>query len=367
MPTGQLVGADAFGQLARRWRSPYEGWNRVLVNNVLTARSQTELGARTGAYMIDFSVSESLRLVLRTFPFVLLRAAVYFGIAAAFVVMTGTGAGIGYGLGSLAGSSGRAAGAFWGAIGGFAIVLLVLWWLREYLLYLVKAGHIAAMVLFYDGKSPPPGQGQIGHAIGVVQQRFVEISVLFVVDRLVLGVIRTLVGLANFANLILPGSGGTIAKIVDTILRVAVGFVDEIILAYSIRTRSTDPFASARDALILYAQNHWTMIRNALLLSAIVYALAFLVFLLALAPAAAFAYASPGGASIVAVLLAGVFAWSVKQAFLEPFVIASLMQVYFRTIDGQKPEQAWDGRLTELSNHFRELKSRIGTASRTTG
>ncbi len=312
--------------------------------------------------MIDFSIQESFRLVLRTFPFVLLRAAVYFGIAAAFVVMTGSGAGVGYGLGSLAGSSGRAAGAFWGAIGGFSLVVLIIWWLREYLLYLVKAGHIAAMVLLYDGKSPPAGQGQIGHAVSVVQQRFIEISVLFVVDRLVLGVIRTIVGLANFANLIVPGSGSALGKFVDAVLRVAVGFVDEIILAYSIRTRSSDPFASAKDALLLYAQNHWTMLKNALLLAAIAYGLAFLVFLLALTPAAAFAYASPSGASIVAVLLASVFAWSVKQAFLDPFVVASLMQVYFRTIDGQKPDQAWDTRLTDISGHFRELKSRIGTA-----
>lgn len=309
--------------------------------------------------MLDFSITESLRLVLRTFPFMLLRMAVYFGIAAAYVVVTGGGAGLGFGIGALANA--RAAGAFWGAIGGFSLTTFVLWWLREYILYLVKAGHIAALVQLYDGRAFPAGQGQIGHAIGVVQQRFIEISVLFVVDRLVLGVIRTLVGLADFANMILPGSGGAVASIVNAILQVAVGFVDEIILAYNIRTRATDPFAGAKDALILYAQNHWKMIKNALLLSAIAYGLSFVVFLFALTPAAAFAYASPSGSSIVTILLAAVFAWSVKQALLEPFIIASLMQAYFRTIDGQKPDAAWDGHLTERSGHFRELKAKIGT------
>lgn len=313
---------------------------------------------------MDFSIGTSFQLVLRTFPFVLLRAAIYFGIAAAYVVMTGGGAGVGYGIGALAGSSGRTAGAFWGAVGGFGLTTFMLWWLREYLLYLVKAGHIAALVLHYDERTPPAGQGQIGYAVGVVQQRFIEISVLFAVDRLVKGVIRALVSLANFAAMIFPAGANALTSAVNAVLQVAVGFVDEIILAYNIRTRSVDPWSGAKDALILYAQNHWKLIRNALLLSAVAYGLAFLVFLAALAPAAAFAYAYPGGSSVIAILLASVFAWSVKQAFLEPFIIASLIQVYFRTIDGQKPDPKWDARLTEASSHFRELKTRIGTAPR---
>jgi hypothetical protein len=312
---------------------------------------------------MDFSIQTSLRLVLQTFPFVLLRAAVYFGIAAAYVVMTGGGAGVGYGIGALAGSTGRTAGAFWGAIGGFGLTTFVLWWLREYLLYLVKAGHIAALVLHYEGRTPPAG-GQIGYAMGVVQQRFIEISVLFAVDRLVQGVVRALVSFANFSAVIFPGNANALTSIVNAVLQVAVGFVDEIILAYNIRARSADPWSGAKDALILYAQNHWKLIRNALLLSAIAYGLAFLVFLAALAPAAAFAYAYPGGSPVIAILLAAVFAWSVKQAFLEPFIIASLMQVYFSAIEGQKPDPAWDKRLMEFSAHFRELKERIGTLPR---
>ena len=39
-----------------------------------------------------------------------------------------------------------------------------------------------------------------------------------------------------------------------------------------------------------------------------------------------------------------------------PFVIAALMQVYFRAIEGQTPDPAWDMRLSDASRHFRELK-----------
>jgi hypothetical protein len=70
--------------------------------------------------MWDFSIQTSARLVLRTLPFMLLRVATYFGIAAAFVVAGGGGAGIGWGVGALAGPSGRLPAAFWGTVAGVA-------------------------------------------------------------------------------------------------------------------------------------------------------------------------------------------------------------------------------------------------------
>jgi hypothetical protein len=53
-----------------------------------------------------------------------------------------------------------------------------------------------------------------------------------------------------------------------------------------------------------------------------------------------------------------VFAWAFKAAFIEPFAIASLMQVYFDTIEGQVPNPEWDQRLAEVSSKFRELKDK---------
>src|SRR5690606_5104987 len=91
----------------------------------------------------------------------------------------------------------------------------------------------------------------------------------------------------------------------------------------------------------------------------ITYGIAALVFLFMLAPAAALVYAMPGAWSAGGFVFALLFAWSVKAAFLEPFAVASLMQVYFRTIEGQQPDPEWDARLENMSSHFRKLKSRI--------
>ena len=52
------------------------------------------------------------------------------------------------------------------------------------------------------------------------------------------------------------------------------------------------------------------------------------------------------------------FAWAVKAALIEPFAIAAMMDVYFRVIEGQTPDPAWDERIGQVSKKFRELKEK---------
>ncbi|MEH0072392.1 hypothetical protein V6L77_22440 [Pannonibacter sp. Pt2-lr] len=51
--------------------------------------------------MWDFSLTGAFALMARTAPFLLFRMAVYFGMACAYVIATGTGVAIGYGVGQL--------------------------------------------------------------------------------------------------------------------------------------------------------------------------------------------------------------------------------------------------------------------------
>lgn len=82
----------------------------------------------------------------RTLPFTVLRMAVYFGVAVAYVLITGIGAGIGWGIGGFGDEGFRAGTTFWGGVIGFGAVGAVMYFLREYILYIVKAGHIAVLV-----------------------------------------------------------------------------------------------------------------------------------------------------------------------------------------------------------------------------
>jgi len=317
--------------------------------------------------MWDFSIGQALGMMARTAPFILFRLVVYFGVAVAYILMTGTGAGIGWGVGGFGDEAFRAGATVWGGVIGFGVTGAVMYFLREYLLYVVKAGHIAVLIELLDGKTPPEGRSQIAHARKEVSARFGQTSALFAVDQLIKGVLKAITGLVRGMMTILPIPGARqIVNVVHAFLRIAVGFIDEVILAYAMRTGSTNAWASARDGLVLYGQNYKVMLRNAAWLALFVYGLSFVVFLVMLAPAGLAVYMIPGAWSAGAMVFAVLFAWSVKVALLEPFAIACMMQVYFRTIEGQTPDPAWEARLESLSGKFQQLTQKAD-AGRGTG
>lgn len=314
--------------------------------------------------MWDFRIGQSIGLMVKTLPFLLFRLAVYFGVALAYVLMTGVGAGVGWGIGGFGDEGFRAATTFWGGAIGFGVVGVIMYVLREYLLYMVKAGHIAVLVELFEGQSLPQGRGQIQHATASVKERFGQASALFAVDQLIKGVLRTLIGLVRGVFGVLPVPGAQqFLRVVQMFLRIAVGFIDEVILAYSFRTRADNPWGASRDGLVLYGQNLKPMFKNAAWLALIVYGLSFVIFLVMLAPAALVAYLIPGGWSATGVVMALLFAWSVKVAVLEPFAITCMMQAYFKAIEGQQPDPEWEARLDGMSSKFRRLKERAVEAS----
>jgi hypothetical protein len=185
------------------------------------------------------------------------------------------------------------------------------------------------------------------------------VNVLFEVDQLVKGVLAAVTGLVSGIATVLPLPGlPALVNLLRAFLRIAVGFVDEVILGYMIRSQATNPWRSAETALILYAQNYKIMLKNAAWLAAVVYLLGLVVFIVMLTPAAAIAFVFPGGWAAIGVVFALLFTWCLKAALLEPFAIACLMQVYFRAIEGQAPDPQWEERLAQLSRKFARLKDR---------
>lgn len=309
--------------------------------------------------MWDFSISKALGIMVRTAPFVLFRVAVYFGISAALIIVTGTGAGVGYGIGIFGDDEFQAASTFWGGAAGFGLTVGVVFFFRDYILYIVKAGHIAVMVELLDGKPIPGGKGQIAYASEVVKARFGQTSALFALDVLIRGVIKVVTGLLEGLMSILPIPGlGRVMGVLRAYLRLAVGLVDEVILGHAIRTRSENAWEAAHDGLVLYAQNARPMLVNAAWLTLITWVLAVLVFLVMLAPAAAVAWLLPGDGTAGMFVFAVVFAWAVKAALIEPFAVACMLQVFFKVTEGEEPLPEWKGRLTRASDKFRQLGER---------
>lgn len=304
--------------------------------------------------MWDFSIGKTIGILLKTMPFILTRMAIYFVITLAFILATGVGAGIGYGVGSV--SDSPESFAVWGGFFGMGLVGTAVYWAREWLLYMVKAAHIAVIVKLIDGEALPDGKGQVAYGRAVVAARFGEANVLFALDQLIKGAIAAITGLIGgiAAFLPLPGLDG-IARFANTVIRLSLTYVDEIILGYNIRTNSDNAWESSRRGLVLYAQNGLKMVKNAVWLSAFLWVLSIAVFLLSLAPAAAILYVFPGEIAGYSFVLAIVFAWAFKAAVLEPFAITALMAVYFDTIRGQVPDPDWDAKLSGASEKFRAL------------
>jgi hypothetical protein len=307
--------------------------------------------------MWDFSVNRTLGLMVQTLPFILMRMVVYFGITIAYLVATGAGALVGYGVGHVSDDPG--AFGFWGGAIGFGLVSFAVYWIREYILYILKAGHIAVMVELMQGGALPAGQGQIDYARDIVTARFGEANVLFALDQLIKGAIGAITGLIGgiAAFIPLPGLNGLVA-FVNTVIRLSLTYVDEIILGYNIRLNSQNPWETSRQGLVLYAQNGRIMVKNAIWLSLMLWVVAIVIFIVMLAPMAGLFYLLPGDIAGWSFVAAIVFAWAFKSAFLEPFAIAALMDVYFRTIEGQVPNVEWDRKLSEASAKFRELKDK---------
>jgi len=319
--------------------------------------------------MWDFSFGRAIAMVMQTLPFIVLRAIVYAAIAFAYVFTVGIGGALGWGFGHMGtGGDGPASGAFWGGAIGFGLVSGALFLAREYILYLVKAAHIAVLVELYDGHAVPAGQSQIGFGATFVKTHFAESSVLFGVDQIIKAVLRSLFGTINFFTAFLPIPAlQSLIRLAEAFVRMSLTYVDEIILAYLIRTKTQNPWGTARDGLILFAQNYTHFLKNAAWLSVMMWMLTFVIFVFFLAPAAAFVTLVHSNSAVWAFAFAVVFAIAVKKAIMEPIAIAALMQVYFKEIEGQTPNAEWTARLDQVSGKFRDLTKRASGWAPTMG
>ncbi len=303
---------------------------------------------------MDFKIGEILGLMAKTMPFLVFRFLIYFAITFAYFLLTGIGAGVGYGIGMIGGEPG--AFSFFGGLVGFGIMSVIAYLLREYLLYMVKAGHIAVLVELMEGKELPQGRGQIQHAQAVVRERFTESSVLFGVDQLIKAVLRAFNRVFFTVTSFIPIPGlRNVVKFINTVVNLSLTYLDEVILAHNIRTRSDNPWASSRTALILYAQNYKAFLKNAFFLAFIIWGLTLLVFLLILGPLIGLVTILPAVAGPLTLIFALVFAWGVKQSVIEPIGMTALMQVFFKVTEGQEPNPEWENKLEGVSKKFGEF------------
>jgi hypothetical protein len=138
--------------------------------------------------------------------------------------------------------------------------------------------------------------------------------------------------------------------------------LDQVILAQILRQRSPNPWATARDATVLYAQNYKGVLKNAAFLTFIIWGLTLVILLVVAAPIAALIGLFHIHAGFATFALAVIAALSLKAALIDPFATVALIQVYDKITAGQTPNPEWSAKLEGMSAKFRELTQKAKEA-----
>jgi len=299
------------------------------------------------------SFQQGFSLLMRTLPYVLVRVLIYglYGLVAVLYF----------------GAALLLSKLFGGAGGIVMLVALGLfgafyYWSRRYLLYMVKAGHVALLTEMHSGRNPEGQGGQFQYGKELVKNRVKDISILFAVDALVEGVLRafsrTVVSIADI--LPLPGLQG-LAKAGTAIVDRSLTYVDEAIFSYSILHRDKDLWVAAKEGVILYAQTWKQLLQTAVavwLAAKIFIVLAALLLLIPFGMLAA-AFPAMNWAFLLSAIALAVLA---EAALFEPLALATMIVAFQEGVRGQVPHPEWEARLETVSGKFRELKEKAAAA-----
>lgn len=305
---------------------------------------------------MKFYVLEAFGLLLKTMPFILIRLGTYALLGLGLAIYFAIAGGIAWLLGQLLGPLGvivfliAVAGA-WG----------IVQWATKYFFYLLKAAHTAVMTEIIVTGQLPPGS-QVAYGKQQVTERFRDTSIMFAVDQMVDGIVRSFNNkFARVADLLpIPGMD-SLVSVVQTVVKFATTFVDEAILSRAYRQREQNVWAVARDGVILYAQAWKTVLANAVALSLLSIVEILVVLVVLGLPAIALGWLAPGLKTSLGILVL-LAAWMFKLAVTDAHAMAATLLAYHRSTEGLEPDPEWQERLSAVSDKFRELMKKAAEA-----
>ncbi len=293
-------------------------------------------------------------ITFRTLPYIMLRLLVYVLFALGFVIYFWMVFEIGQMLVKL---HEYARVAVWviALLLSFPITRLV----REYVLYIIKAGHVAVITELVTKGKLPEGVGQIQWGKDQVMNTFKEVSVLFVMDRLVAGVIRSvnqmMRRIGSFFSAI-PGMQG-LMSFANLILNFSLTYIDEAIMARNFCMKNENVWESSKNGLILYAQSWKELVQAAILLSfasILSYGILFVIFLI---PLWSLALAYPSF-KLLFVIAAFLLAGAAKLALFDPWALTNMILVYLTVTEGKTPDSSWENKLESVSGKFKKIQQK---------
>lgn len=299
--------------------------------------------------------STALRIALQTMPYILLRLGVLVGFTLAALIWLALCGGI---ASLFSGKDGSSGGAILFLIGVGAPAGLFFWF-RNYVLYLLKAGHVAILTrLIVDG-SLPPGVNQIEYGKEIVKAKFAQTNLLFVLDSIITGVVnafnRTLDWLAGL--LPIPGLDSAM-QVVNKIVHNATTYIDETIFSYNLARNDENVWRSAADGLVYYGMNVKAVLKTAVWSLVFEYAFTFAAFIVCLLPMALVAKVLPDAVAGFAWIFAVVLAFNIRAAVVHPIMLTMVALTFHVHAHGQAIDPQIAAVLEGASDKFRELLER---------
>lgn len=303
----------------------------------------------------SLKLSRAASIVSRTMPILLVRLGVYL----AFWVVTLIYLGV---TGAVAWLLSQA----WTPLGviGFIAALIGIGPLYQlayrYVFYMIKAAHIAVVSEILVNDRLPEGTSQLEWGRQAVTNRFGEANAMFVIDEMVDAVVRSFTYTVYSVANMLPGETmENLARVLRRVVNYAMSYIDEAILARSFWRRDESVWTSATEGVVLYGQAWKPILMNAIALTVVSYiamAVIFVVLVFPIAGITALIFnASAGGwAALVTLILA----YLLKVAVADAFVMTAMVATYQDETQDLTPNPEMAARLEQVSDKFRELKSK---------
>ncbi len=304
----------------------------------------------------DYGLFAAFGLLLRTFPYALIRFAILLAFSFATIIWLLVT------IGGLVWFSAHVAPAFGWVWFLFGVLLAGWYWMvsLRYFLHLIECGHVAVLTqLIVHGQIGNGSESMFDYGRRVVTEHFGQVNLLFVMNLLVRGVLNAFHRTLDFIAAALPVPGlGAITTLLTAVVRAATRYMDKAILSYNLACNADNPWTGARDGLVYYCQNARPILKTAAWIVVAELALSVLLWLLLLGPAAAITVMLPPsvrGVGAISVFSAVLLALAARGAFIKPLFLIMILVRFHTAIEGQPIRQDWVARLDELSAKFRTL------------
>lgn len=308
----------------------------------------------------SLKIGRAVSIVIKTLPISAVRLGalfVFWIIALVYLAIIG-------GIAWLAGQALPLAGIiiFLVGIGGVGFLYKLA---RDYVLYMIKAAHIAVIAeIIHKGSDMPVMISQLSYGKDQVKKRFGEASVMFAVDKIISGIINVFTSAVYRFTSFLPGNAGrNIASIINRVIKFSLNYIDEAILARTFWLDSGSVWANAKDGIILYGMVWKPLLMNAIALMVLSYVPFAVAVILLVAPVGGAIWyltsSTIGGWVVIALLI---LAYLIKVAIGDAFAMAAIIASYHDEIQGLEPSPEVSAKLEGISSKFRELKDKASSS-----